>query len=188
MHCGEPSTHDRLSAWAGRHLPATVVNVVSNLGLDVNLSTLSGEVRPLSQWLTTFHLASVVLDPYTNESSWVLDPATRILQGFRDSSARVNLVVTSDAAGARSFLGPLADEYMVFCDPDRSLVRSLGLDQLPAFVFILSDGSIKASAQGWNPPEWKTVADAIAEVTSWLAPVVPGPNDPGAFQGTAALG
>src|SRR6056297_1293398 len=33
--------------------------------LDVRSGGL-GDGRPLSEWLTTFHLASVVLDPYTN--------------------------------------------------------------------------------------------------------------------------
>ena len=62
---------------------------------------LGSEARELEQWLTTFHLASVVLDPYTNESSWVLKSAVRILEGFRGSDARVNFVVTSDADDAR---------------------------------------------------------------------------------------
>ncbi len=60
-----------------------------------------------SEWLTTFHLASVVLDPYTNESSWVLKSAVRILEEFRGSHARVNFIVTADDDDARAFLGPL---------------------------------------------------------------------------------
>jgi hypothetical protein len=162
--------------------------VVTNPGLDVGLATLGGESRPLEQWLTTFHLASVVLDPYTNESSWVLDAAARILDGLRGASARVNLVVTSDAADAKTFLGPLAAQFLVFCDPQRTFVRSLGLDELPAFVFVRIDGTVQASAQGWNPTEWRAVAESIAEATSWLAPDVPGPRDPRAFAGTPALG
>ena len=34
---------------------------------DVVLTALDGDARPLEEWLTTFHLASVVLDPFTNE-------------------------------------------------------------------------------------------------------------------------
>lgn len=162
--------------------------MVTNPGLDVSLATLSGESRPLEQWLTTFHLASVILDPYTNESSWVLDAAARILDGLRGASARVNLVVTGDAVDAKAFLGPLAEQFLVFCDPQRSFVRSLGLDQLPAFVFVRIDGTVQANAQGWNPVEWRAVAEAIADATSWLAPDVPGPRDPRAFAGTPALG
>ncbi|MEY2959306.1 MAG: hypothetical protein RLZZ01_1874, partial [Actinomycetota bacterium] len=46
---------------------------------DLPLQPLGGEARQLDEWLTTFHLASVVLDPYTNESSWILKTAVRIL-------------------------------------------------------------------------------------------------------------
>jgi len=40
-----------------------------NPSLDITLSPLVGEAKTLRQWLTTFHLGTVVLDPYTNESS-----------------------------------------------------------------------------------------------------------------------
>ncbi|HQV57089.1 MAG TPA: hypothetical protein PKV27_03685, partial [Ilumatobacteraceae bacterium] len=71
--------------------------MVSNPSPETKLTALGDEPRPLEEWLTTFHLASVVLDPYTNESSWVLKPALRILDALRGSSARVNLVVTASA-------------------------------------------------------------------------------------------
>jgi len=83
--------------------------VASNPALDTTLMSLGGETRPLEEWLTTFHLASVVLDPYTNESSWVLKTAARILENLRGTDARVNFVVTADADSARQFLGPLTD-------------------------------------------------------------------------------
>ena len=65
--------------------------VARTVALDLNLTALSGEQRPLSEWLTTFHLASVVLDPYTNESSWILSTAERVLDAFRGADVRVNL-------------------------------------------------------------------------------------------------
>ncbi|MGZ8765298.1 MAG: TlpA family protein disulfide reductase [Acidimicrobiia bacterium] len=153
---------------------------------DLVLAPLGAESRPLDDWLTTFHLASVVLDPYTNESSWILKTAARILEGLRGCDARVSLVVTSDAADSRTFLGPYADEFLVFCDPDRTAVRALGLSQLPAFVFVRVDGTIGAAAEGWNPAEWRQVAETIAEATSWLAPTIPIPADPGPFRGSPA--
>jgi hypothetical protein len=54
---------------------------------DLVLTSLGGEARPLPEWLTTFHLATVALDPYTNESAWILPTATRILEGLRGSPA-----------------------------------------------------------------------------------------------------
>jgi len=162
--------------------------VATNPPVDLELSPLGGDARPLREWLTTFHLATVALDPYTNESSWILETAARILRGFRGAAVRVNFLITCESDEAREFLGPLAEEFLVFCDPDRKAVKALGLTTLPAFVFVRIDGTVQASAEGWNPMEWRTVAHAIAEATSWLPPDIPGPKDPRAFAGTPALG
>jgi len=154
---------------------------------DLVLSPLGGEPRPLEEWLTTFHLATVVLDPYTNESSWVLKSATRILEAFRGADVRVNLMVTADEADTRAFLGPYVDRFLVFCDPDRKAVRAFGLEHLPAFVFVRVDGSVPITAQGWDPADWRAVAAEIARWTSWLAPTIPAAGDPGPFRGSPAL-
>ncbi len=106
-----------------------------------------------------------MLDPYTNESSWVLKSAVRILEGFRGSDARVNFVVTADADDTRRFLGPLCDEFLVFCDPDRAVVKAMGLERLPAFVFVRVDGELVAKAEGWDPAAWREVAEVVAETT-----------------------
>ena len=163
-------------------------SVATDPSPDVVLTPLSGSPRPLEEWLTTFHLASVVLDPYTNESSWILDTAVKVLDKFSGSSARTNWVVTCGPEDARRFLGPLADRFLTFCDPDRAFVRSLGLEALPALVFVRIDGTVAGCAQGWNASEWKRVADTIAETTSWSSLHLPGPGDPGPFAGTPAQG
>jgi hypothetical protein len=162
--------------------------VATNPPSDLMLSPLGSESRPLEEWLTTFHLATVVLDPYTNESSWILKTATRILEALRGADVRVNLLVTADEADTRAFLGPYAAQFLVFCDPDRVAVKSLGLQELPAFVFIRVDGTVAASAEGWNAVEWRRVADEIATWTRWLAPTIPVAGDPGPFRGSPALG
>lgn len=151
------------------------------------LTPLGAASRPLEQWLTTFHLASVVLDPYTNESSWILKTAARILEGLRGSDARVNFVVTADADDTKRFLGPLVDDFLVFTDPDRAIVRGLGLAQLPAFAFIRVDGVVAEAAEGWNPDEWRRVAAEIVASTSWMAPTIPVAGDPGPFRGSPAV-
>src|SRR5215216_7790388 len=94
---------------------------------DLTLTPLKGEGRTVGQWLTVFHLVTVAVDPYTNESAWVLEVAARILREFRDAAVRVSWLVTADAADARAFLGPLADEFLTFTDPDRTAVKALGL-------------------------------------------------------------
>jgi hypothetical protein len=173
----EPTAPSRL----GQALPTDLV-------LTPLVNGAAGTGRPIMDWLTTFHLASVVLDPYTNESSWVLKAATRVLEQFRGSDARINLIVTANAADAAMFLGPYAERFLVFCDPDRAAVKAIGLSELPAFAFIRVDGVVAAAAQGWNPPEWEAVADAIAKVCWWTSIPVPGPGDPGPFRGSPALG
>jgi len=155
---------------------------------DLVLTPLGREARALSEWLTTFHLATVVLDPYTNESSWILPTARRILEGLRGSDAQVNFLVTADEADARAFVGPLVKDFLVFVDPERELVKSLGLESLPAFVFIRVDGTVPAAAEGWDAAEWRAVANAIAEATAWKTPDIPLAGDPGPFRGTPALG
>jgi hypothetical protein len=173
----EPTAPSRL----GQALPTDLV-------LTPLVDGVAGTGRPIMEWLTTFHLASVVLDPYTNESSWVLKAATRVLEQFRGSDARINLVVTANAADTAAFLGPYAARFLAFCDPDRAVVKAMGLSELPAFVFTRVDGVVAAAAQGWNPPEWEAVADAIAAVCWWTSIPVPGPGDPGPFRGSPALG
>ena len=98
---------------------------------ELTLTPLKGEGRTVEEWLTVFHLVSVVVDPYTNESAWVLDVAARILRDFSDAAVRVNWIVTADADDARAFLGPLASEFLTFADPDRDAVKALGLERLP---------------------------------------------------------
>ncbi len=156
--------------------------------MDLVLAPLGAEPRPLEECLTTFHLATVVLDPYTNESSWILPTATRVLEGLRGSDARVNFLVTADEEDTRTFLGPLAPRFLVFTDPDRMAVKALGLTELPAFVFIRVDGTVAASAEGWTAASWRAVAHAITEATAWRSPDIPIVGDPGPFHGSPALG
>ncbi|MEY3805250.1 MAG: hypothetical protein RIR69_62 [Actinomycetota bacterium] len=158
-----------------------------NPSLDVTLTPMGREGRTLREWLTTFHLASVVVDPYTNESAWILETAVRIMRQFSGAAVRVNFIITSDSDDARAFLGPYADEFLVFCDPDRSIVRALGVTEIPAFVLIQSNGTIPAAAMGWTPAEWKDVASHVATLTAWSKPTIPAPGDPGSFRGTPAL-
>ncbi len=180
----------RTPDWVRSHVVADTI--IAKLPSELTLTPLTtdgtGQSRPIMDWLTTFHLASVVLDPYTNESSWLLRTATNVLEHFRDSDARINLVVTAGATDTRTFLGPLARRFLVFCDPDRAVVKAMNLRELPAFVFTRVDGAVVASAEGWNPAEWAAVADEVAAYTSWTSVTMPTAGDPGPFRGSPALG
>lgn len=155
---------------------------------ELELAPLGGKARTVRMWLTTFHLALIALDPYTNESSWILPTATRILHNFEQADCRVAFLVTADEADARRFLGPWADEVLTFVDPDRKVVAGLGLQRLPAIVHLDMGGAVVNAAEGWDPDEWQKVTDGLAEVTSWTGPVLPGPKDPGPFAGSPAAG
>jgi len=148
----------------------------------------AGTARPIMEWLTTFHLASVVLDPFTNESSWILRTAARVLEEFRGCDVRINMIVTAGPSDAVEFLGPLTDRFLVFCDPDRTAVKAMDLTELPAFVLTRVDGVVHAKAEGWDPHAWERVCDAIATLTKWTSIELPAAGDPVPFHGTPALG
>jgi hypothetical protein len=156
--------------------------------VDIDLAAASGESRPLGEWLVTFPLALGVVDPYTHESAWLLDTIARVFRVFAGSDCRVAWLVTGPADDAKRFLGPLGDEFLTFVDPDRSLVKSLDLSTLPAFVVVRQDGSLLGAAEGWDPPAWHAVAEDLTELTSWSRLAIPGPADPVAYPGTPALG
>lgn len=155
---------------------------------DFELTPTTGTARPLSDWLTTFPLVTVILDPFTYESSWILDTAKRVLATYGGADCRVAWTVTSDVEGATEFLGPLADEFLTFADPDRNLARSAGLSELPAFMLVRQDATVAASAQGWDPAAWRSVAETITDLTQWNRPTIPAAGDPVAYAGTPALG
>jgi hypothetical protein len=155
---------------------------------EIELDPLQGDPRPLSDWVTTFHLAVVILDPYTYESSWIIDPAARILANYNDADVRTAWLVTGTDEQAREFLGPMADDFLTFTDPDRALVRGLELERLPAFVHLDHALNIAGVAEGWQPDEWRAVAATLSTQMSWSKPVIPEAGDPTPYVGTPALG
>ncbi|MGI9604446.1 MAG: hypothetical protein ACR2QE_21375 [Acidimicrobiales bacterium] len=155
---------------------------------DIEITDLADETRSLSEWLTTFPLAMVVVDPFTYESSWILDTAVRLFGEYAAADVRLAFLVTADVAGTREFLGPLAENALAFADPDRNLVRGLELETLPALVAVRQDGQLIGVAEGWDPDTWRDVTESLSELLSWHRPVLPGPGDPMAYPGTAALG
>jgi hypothetical protein len=155
---------------------------------DLQLAPLDGEPQTLAAWLTTFHLAVVVLDPYTYESAWALETSGRILTAFQGADCRVAFVLTSPSDDAREFLGPWAERILTFADADRELVKALGLNELPAFVHFRQNGQVAGVAEGWDPPEWRAVASQLADDMGWSRPLVPAPGDPAPYAGSPALG
>lgn len=154
---------------------------------DLELTPVGGKRRGLHQWLTNFHLLVIALDPYTNESAWILPTAARIVQTFEQSDARVALLVAADDRDCRRFLGPMADEVLTFADPDRTAVKEFGFERLPALVHLAMDGTVVNSAEGWQPLQWRHVTDHLSRMLRWSAPMIPTVKDPGPFEGSPAL-
>jgi hypothetical protein len=159
----------------------------SEVPAGLQLTSLDGQSRPVEEWLITFQLLGVVLDPYTYESAWLLDTAGRILEGFRGASVRTAIIVTCDADAAKEFLGPYTDQVLVLVDPDRAFVRACELDELPAFVHLRQNRRIGGVAQGWDPAAWKEIAGVVAAERHWSRPMIPAAGDPAPYRGSAAL-
>lgn len=151
---------------------------------ELLLTPLVGNPITVRQALTTFHLLLIALDPFTNESAWILPTAQRTLKNFEQADCRVSLLVTADAAGTREFLGDMANEFRVFSDPNYEVVKGFGLQTLPAIVMLGQDGTVRVAAEGWAATQWQAVTDAMANLTSWRGPRFPDPKDPGPFAGT----
>ncbi len=164
-------------------LPVAVAEQVPE---SISLTALSGDEATLDDWMTTFQLAVVVIDPFTSESSWILDTAGRLLLEFKEADCRVAWVVTADADDARTFLGPWAEQILTFCDADRTFVRGVGLAHLPAFVHLRQDRVVVSTAEGWDPPEWDAAIAGLTRMMSWTKLEVPPPGAPGPFPGSPA--
>ncbi len=142
----------------------------------------------LARQTRLFALVAVVLDPYTEESSWILPTAARILGEFAEADCRTAWIITCGEQDASTFLGPHAQRFLTFCDEDRSVAAALGVSQIPALVAVGTDGAVVGSADGWDPPAWREVTDEMARILAWTRPVFPRPDDPVPFPGTPVAG
>lgn len=151
------------------------------------LDSIQGKGYPVRDWLTSYPLLMVALDPYTHESAWILETASQFLHHYSPADIRVAWLVAADDAGCRAFLGPWADKYLTFADPDRSAILGLGVQTLPSLVHVRDDGFIQV-ASGWDPTAWRAVAEVLSTHLSWTRPMIPKPGDPVPYQGTPAAG
>jgi hypothetical protein len=154
---------------------------------DLVLAPINGERRTVAEWLNMFHLVLVALDPFTNESAWILPTAGRILTTYDQADCRVGWLVAGTPDECRQFLGPWSREILTFADPDRTAIRGLGLEWLPAWVHLGLDGSVIASAEGWDPAAWKACTELLSRMMSWSRPLIPAAGDPARYPGTPAV-
>lgn len=152
---------------------------------DLLLTPLNGRGRSVSQWLTTFHLLFVAVDPYARQSRWIVPTAARVLSAFEQADCRVAWLVTGPPMECRRLLGRWASEILTFSDPDREAAEGFGLARLPALVHLGIDGTIVGACEGWDPPAWREITQRVAKMMAWTAPTIPLPSDPQPFPGSA---
>lgn len=160
---------------------------VANPPADLILDSLRGEGYPLRDWLTSYPMLLVALDPYTHESAWILETGARLLAHYSPADVRVGWLVATDDEGSRQFLGPWADRFLTFPDPDRTAIEAFGLQRLPGLVHVRADGHTE-TVSGWDPNQWRAVAETVTKNLSWSRPMIPAPGDPTPYEGTPALG
>ena len=151
--------------------------VAQNPDPQLALTSIVGVTRTLDDWTTMFNLALIIL-PDRPEGRAFVPVIERIYATFGDSDVRTAVCVPSTEPVTRRILGDAADKWLVFCDPEKALAASLGLERLPAFVHLRQDTTLVAAAQGWSPTEWQKVADEVAKSLHWTSPQVGGRNDP----------
>ena len=147
------------------------------------LSSISGSARSVRQWLTTFHLLFVAVDPNNDRSAWIVPTAGRVLSLYDQADCRVAWLVAGTPTEARKFLGRWSSEILTFADPDLAAVRGFGLGSLPAIVHVGMDGSVVNAVEGWDPLEWRRLTAELSRIMSWSRPSIPLPTDPGPFAG-----
>ena len=151
---------------------------------DLVLTPVNGRSRTVREWLTTFHLLFVAVDPASLQSRWIVPTAARVLSEYEQADCRVAwLVAGGDASDARRLLGRWASEIMTFTDPELAAVKAFGLQTLPAIVHLGMDLNVVNAVEGWDPYAWRELTSELSRQMSWSRPHLPAPGDPGPFAG-----
>lgn len=149
---------------------------------SLELTTIRGVTRTIDDWTTTFHLALTVL-PGRPDASAFVRVGRRIADVLGGSDCRTAFLVVGNERAARRVLGPVADAYLCFLDPEGTVVAGFGLARLPAFVHVRLDTTLAGAAEGWDPEEWDDAVERLAKEMAWTKPLIPAPGDPRPFPG-----
>jgi len=157
--------------------------VATNPAPDLALAPITGNSRTVREWLTTFHLLLVAVDPANVRSKWIVPTAARVLFEYEGADCRVAWLVAGDAADARKLLGRWATDIMTFLDPELTAIKGFGIATLPAIVHVGMELNVVNAVEGWDPPVWRALTMELSRRMSWSRPHVPAPGDPGPFEG-----
>ena len=158
--------------------------MATNPAPDLALVPITGHSRTVREWLTTFHLLFVAVDPASVRSRWIVPTAARVLFEYEQADCRVAWLVAGDAADARKLLGRWGSDIMTFVDPELTAIKGFGLQALPAIVHVSQTLEVVNAIEGWDPPAWRDLTKELSRRMSWSRPHIPTPDDPGAFEGT----
>ena len=150
---------------------------------DLVMSSLTGRSRSVREWVTTFHLLIVAVDPNSSQSRWIVPTAARVLTIYQQADCRVGWLVAGDAKDARHFLGRWATDILTFVDPDLTAIKAFGLESLPAILHLNQELRVVNAVEGWEPFAWRALATELSHSMSWSKPLLPAPGDPGPFDG-----
>ena len=157
--------------------------MATNPSPDLVLTPVTGRARTVREWLTTFHLLFVAVDPSNVRSRWIVPTAARVLSEYEQADCRVAWLVAGDAADARRLLGRWATDIMTFVDPELTAVKGFGLETLPAIVHLGMDLVVVNAVEGWDPLAWRELTTELSHRMSWSRPHIPTQGDPGPFAG-----
>ncbi|MGH9038696.1 MAG: hypothetical protein ACRDZ3_00535, partial [Acidimicrobiia bacterium] len=146
------------------------------------LTTLRGVTRTIDGWTTSFHLALTILPGRPEASAWVR-VGRRIAQVLGGSDCRPAFLVIGNERSARRVLGADADTGLCFLDPEGTAVKGLGVERVPAFIYVRLDNTVGSAAEGWDPDAWDDAVARLAKEMAWTKPLIPAPGDPAPFPG-----
>lgn len=157
--------------------------MATNPSPQLVLSSLTGHSRSVREWVTTFHLLLIAVDPASPRSRWIVPTAARVLTVYDGADCRVGWLVAGDAKDARTFLGRWATDILTFTDPELSAIKGFGIETLPAILHLGQDLQVVNAVEGWEPLAWRALATELSHQMSWSKPLLPEPGDPGPFVG-----
>lgn len=157
--------------------------MATNPAPDLTLAPLTGHQRTVREWLTTFDLLLVAVDPANVRSKWIVNTAARVLFEYEQADCRPAWLVAGNAAEARKLLGHWATDVNTFLDPELTAINGFGITSLPAIVHVGMNLSIVNAVEGWDPLAWRAVTKELSRRMSWSRPHIPTVDDPGPFEG-----
>ena len=152
---------------------------------DLVLTTVDGEKRTVSEWLTNFHLLLVAPRPVHERERVGARRAAPHPDDVQRGRLPGRLARHRRRRRRTQFLGPLARRV-----PDLRRSRPHRGEGVRARPAARARAGSRPTSRSWarpragSPRSGRRSPSNLAEVMSWRVPLIPDPGDPGAFAGT----